>query len=163
MYNCWMDGTCVARGARGAVLAAGSAISCDTGIGYWGRVTDAQGAVVPVRSSGGPRTLGTSYEAVAQADGRFAILGMRVGGPYKVTAELSGFGAQADAITVNLGTATDLEFTLGYVAALTEQVTVLAAPAMRRPIQRTGQSTAAAPPSWRCFPRSRANQRRHRF
>ena len=34
---------------------------------------------------------GTTYDAVSQSDGRFTIAGMRVGGPYTITAELGGF------------------------------------------------------------------------
>src|SRR5918997_1819124 len=104
-------------------LAAGSAAAQGVTTGsVAGVVSDAQGAVVPGASvTAIHEPSGTSYEAVTQADGRFTILGMRVGGPYKVTAELSGFGVQTkDAIQVNLGTSTDLEFSLS-VAAVTEQ------------------------------------------
>ena len=37
---------------------------------------------------------GTTYEAVTREDGRFTIPGVRVGGPYTVTAELAGFQPQ---------------------------------------------------------------------
>jgi len=96
-------------------VAAGSAAAQGVTTGSMGGiVTDAQGAVVPGATvTAVHEPSGTSYEAVTQGDGRFAILGMRVGGPYKVTAELAGFGSQTkDAVQVNLGTSTDLEFTL---------------------------------------------------
>jgi hypothetical protein len=125
-------------------LAAGSAAAQGVTTGsVAGVVNDAQGAVVPgatVTAIHEPS--GTSYEAVTQADGRFAILGMRVGGPYKVTAELAGFGVQTkDNVTVNLGTSTDLEFSLS-VAAITEQVTVKGTSDATFGSQRTGASTA---------------------
>ena len=51
---------------------------------------------------------------------------MRVGGPYTVTATLSGFQPQATKdVTVSLGVATDLELKLAQ-AAITEEVTVQA-------------------------------------
>ena len=71
------------RAALVVCLAAGSAAAQGVTTGSMGGVvTDAQGAVVPgatVIAIHEPS--GTSYEAVTQADGRFAILGMRVGGP----------------------------------------------------------------------------------
>ena len=57
-----------------------------------GTVTDPQNQPVPgatvvaVHEPSGSR-----YEAISRADGRFTIPGMRVGGPYTVTATLSGF------------------------------------------------------------------------
>ena len=57
-----------------------------------GIVNDPQGAPVPgatVVAVHDPS--GTRYEAVSRADGRFTIPGMRVGGPYTVTANLGGF------------------------------------------------------------------------
>ena len=129
-------------------LAAGSAAAQGVTTGsIAGVVSDAQGAVVPgaaVIAIHEPS--GTSYEAVTQADGRFAILGMRVGGPYKVTAELAGFGTQTkDAISVNLGTSTDLEFSLS-VAAVTEQVTVRGTSDATFGSQRTGASRRSCAP-----------------
>ena len=132
------------RAALVVCLAAGSAAAQGVTTGSMGGVvTDAQGAVVPgatVIAIHEPS--GTSYEAVTQADGRFAILGMRVGGPYKVTAELAGFGTQTkDALSVTLGTSTDIDFTLS-VAAVTEQVTVKGTSDATFGSQRTGASTA---------------------
>jgi len=67
-------------------LAQGVTTSAVTGV-----VKDAQGAVIPGASiSAVHEPSGTNYDAVTQADGRFFIPGMRVGGPYKVTASLSG-------------------------------------------------------------------------
>jgi hypothetical protein len=68
---------------------------------------------------------GSTYDTVTRADGRFAILGMRVGGPYTVKAELSGFQPKTlDGVTLSLGVETDLVLTLSNVAA-SEQVTVV--------------------------------------
>ena len=71
---------------------------------------------------------GTTYEATTRADGRYAILNMRVGGPYSVTiapaAGASGFEAQTqDDITINLGVSTDLDFIVRSIAV---EVTVTA-------------------------------------
>jgi hypothetical protein len=91
-----------------------------------GIVTDAQGAVVPGVSIVATHVpSGTVYEAVTQGDGRFTIPNMRVGGPYKVVASLSGFSPQTlSDVTVSLGEATDLRFRLT-VASITETVTVV--------------------------------------
>jgi hypothetical protein len=71
---------------------------------------------------------GTTYEATTRADGRFAIIGMRVGGPYSVTVAHSGAGTafspqSKEDVTVNLGVATDLSFTVTPIT-VTESVTV---------------------------------------
>ena len=47
---------------------------------------------------------GTRYEATTRADGRFSLPGLRVGGPYTVTATLSGFQPRpVKGVIVNLG------------------------------------------------------------
>ena len=56
---------------------------------------------------------GTTYEARTRADGRFTLPGMRVGGPYRVTATAIGFEADVrEDVFVNLGQTTDLRFTM---------------------------------------------------
>lgn len=90
---------------------------------------------------------GTSYEGVTRADGRFSIPGMRVGGPYSVTVAYTGGGGiafqpetQAD-VTVNLGVATDLAFTVRPIT-VQEEVTVTAQIDPVFSSSRTGAATA---------------------
>ena len=79
-----------------------------------GTVKDPQGQVVP----GASVTVlhepsGTNYEGFTQADGRYFIPAVRVGGPFKVTASLPGFSSEVKTgVTVSLGVSTDLDFTL---------------------------------------------------
>jgi hypothetical protein len=55
-------------------------------------VVDTQKQAVPgVAVAAVHEPSGTRYEATTRADGRFSIPGMRVGGPYTVTASISGF------------------------------------------------------------------------
>jgi len=108
-----------------------------------GVIVDSQGGVVPgVTVVALHQPSGTTYEGITQADGRFFIPGMRVGGPYKVTASLTGFATEVrDAVTVTLGGATDLSFTLK-VAAVEEVVTVTATAEFSS--TRTGAATSLA-------------------
>jgi hypothetical protein len=90
---------------------------------------------------------GTSYEATSRADGRFTIVGMRVGGPYSVTVAYTGAGAAAFApvtqedIEVLLGVGTDLNFNVQPIA-VTETVTVTAQSDAVFASNRTGAATA---------------------
>ncbi len=92
---------------------------------------------------------GSSYEATTRSDGRFSIPGMRVGGPYSVTVAASGTGAAAfqpetqDNITVNLGGATDIEFTMRNIA-ISETVTVTAKSDTVFNSERTGSATTVS-------------------
>ena len=92
---------------------------------------------------------GTTYEGATRADGKFSIPGMRVGGPYSVTVAASGTGAAAfqpetqDDITVNLGGATDLEFTMRNIA-ISETVTVVAKSDTVFNSERTGSATTVS-------------------
>ena len=84
---------------------------------------------------------GSRYEGVSRADGRFTIQGLRVGGPYTVTATLSGFQPKPQReVIVNLGTATDLTLSLSNVA-VTEEVTVTAQSSDVFSSARTGAAT----------------------
>jgi hypothetical protein len=108
-----------------------------------GIVKDAQGLAVPgstVIALHEPS--GTTYEAVTREDGRFSIPGMRVGGPYTVTASLEGFQPQVTKdVYVNLGVSSDLTLTLRTVA-VSETVTVVAESDAVFSSARTGAATA---------------------
>jgi hypothetical protein len=108
-----------------------------------GIVRDSQGAVVPGATVTAVHTpSGTSYETVTQGDGRFFIPGMRIGGPYKLTAALSGFTPETqDNITLTLGIAQDVNFTL-QLAAVAETVEVTATVDPVFASGRTGAATA---------------------
>jgi hypothetical protein len=108
-----------------------------------GIVTDPQKQAVPGASVVAVHDAsGTKYEAGTRADGRFSIPGMRVGGPYTVTASLSGFQPKVTKdVYINLGGATDLELTLSNLTA-TEEVTVTAATDAIFSSTRTGAATS---------------------
>jgi hypothetical protein len=90
---------------------------------------------------------GTTYEATTRGDGRFTIVGMRVGGPYSVTVAYTGGGAAAFApetqenLEVILGVVTDLAFNVKEIA-VTETVTVTAQSDAVFASNRTGAATA---------------------
>jgi hypothetical protein len=108
-----------------------------------GLVKDAQGAAIPGATvTAVHEPSGTTYEAITQADGRFFIPAMRVGGPYIVTAHLSGFRDDAKKdIMLSLGVAQDVAFTLS-VQGVTESVTVVGEAAAVFSSNRTGAATA---------------------
>ena len=85
-----------------AGVAAGQGVTTASSAGV---VKDSQGAVTPGATDlAVHEPSGTTYEAVTQADGRFFMPGMRVGGPYTVTASLSGFSSDVrNDVTLTLG------------------------------------------------------------
>ncbi|MEQ1759609.1 MAG: carboxypeptidase regulatory-like domain-containing protein [Vicinamibacterales bacterium] len=90
---------------------------------------------------------GTTYEAVTRADGRFVIVGMRVGGPYSLAVNYVGAGAAFEPRTVtdlqvNLGVGTDVNVQVRPIA-IQETVTVVATAADAVfSASRTGASTS---------------------
>jgi hypothetical protein len=92
-----------------------------------GRVVDQQGATIPgVTIVATHEPTGTKYEAVTGTDGRFQVPNVRVGGPYTVTASLSGFREQSSSnINVGLGEDKAVEFKL-QLATVSETITVIA-------------------------------------
>ena len=92
-----------------------------------GLVQDAQGGVLPgVTVTAVHVPTGTNYETTSQGDGRFTLLNVRVGGPYQVTAALSGFrNAVLGDVNVRLGEATDVPVRL-QLATVSETVVVSA-------------------------------------
>ena len=89
-----------------------------------GVVADAQGGVLPgavITAVHIPT--GTSYEGVADSEGRYSILNMRVG-PYTVTATMSGFRKEEQPnVAVGLGEQRAVDFTLP-LETITETVEV---------------------------------------
>jgi hypothetical protein len=108
-----------------------------------GSIVDAQGGAMPgVTVTAVHLPSETTYEAITQADGRFFIGGMRVGGPYTVTAELTGFrSAKVENISLSLGVTNDVNFTL-QVASVQETVTVVGASSPIFSSSRTGAATS---------------------
>jgi outer membrane receptor protein involved in Fe transport len=87
---------------------------------------------------------GTRYASLTRADGRFAIPGMRVGGPYEVIVTRIGYQRQSRTdVFTSLGTATDLAFTLSAVATQVAAVTVTGEAGIIS-ASRTGAATAVA-------------------
>src|SRR3954465_9756936 len=106
-----------------------------------GVIKDDQGAVIPGATvTAVHQPSGSTYEAVTQADGRFTLPGMRVGGPYTVTASLTGFTSEVkNNVSVSLGVTQDLTFGLK-VANVSETITVVGA---TDPVFSSGRTGAA--------------------
>lgn len=124
----------------GVLYAQGVTTAAVTGI-----VADAQGAVVPGATvTAVHEPSGTTYSGVTQSDGRFLLPGMRVGGPYTITVELSGFrNAVQNNINLTLGVTQDLEFTLS-LATVSETVEVVATTDPVFSSTRTGAATSVS-------------------
>jgi hypothetical protein len=111
-----------------------------------GTVADAQKAPIPgANVTAVHESSGTRYETTTHADGRYTIPGVRVGGPYTVTANLSGFQpVSAKDVVVSLGVASDVNLTLGKLAAVTEEITVTAVSDSVFSSSRTGAATTVS-------------------
>jgi outer membrane receptor protein involved in Fe transport len=91
---------------------------------------------------------GTTYEGTTRADGRYTILGMRVGGPYTLTVNFVGAGSafepkSVEDVTVNLGTAVEVAVTVRPIN-VQETVTVTATVDPVFSSARTGASTTVS-------------------
>src|SRR5438034_250307 len=111
-----------------------------------GVVTDSSGA--PLEAAGVigvPGPSGTACTATTPADGRVTIPGMRVGGPYKVSAALVGYRQEVqDGINLTLGVTADLRFQLRQVSVQLEAITVTATTSSVFSSERTGAATTIA-------------------
>lgn len=91
------------------------------------------------------RPSGTTYQALTRADGRFALPGMRVGGPYTVSVAHIGFeDAVRENVTLNLGVATDLDFQMRESAIQLEGIDVAVEASGIMSSDRTGASTSVS-------------------
>ena len=111
-----------------------------------GTVTDSGGARLEgarVIAVHGPS--GTTYSAVSRADGRFTMPGMRVGGPYRVSASRVGYRQEVQSgINLTLGVTADLRFVLGQVSVELEAVTVTTTASSVFSSERTGAATTVS-------------------
>jgi Carboxypeptidase regulatory-like domain len=109
-----------------------------------GRVVDGQGKPVEgavVEAIHTPS--GTNYTVATNDAGRFALPGMRVGGPYTVKVTQAGFKEQTiENVQLSLGTAATINFTLS--AAISETVTIEAGDNQIFSESRTGAATAVS-------------------
>ncbi len=84
---------------------------------------------------------GTNYSTVSDAAGRFRILGVRVGGPYNVSASMDGFHTQdTTGKTVGLGETLELTFQL-QLESVAETVIVVGE---STPLINSGRTGAAS-------------------
>jgi outer membrane receptor for ferrienterochelin and colicin len=92
-----------------------------------GTVTASDGSALPgVTIEATHVPTGTNYSSVTGNNGRFQIPNVRVGGPYRVTANLDGFQqAEVTRVQVGLGATAEVPITL-QLAGLAEAITVSA-------------------------------------
>ncbi|HSV87927.1 MAG TPA: carboxypeptidase regulatory-like domain-containing protein, partial [Bacteroidales bacterium] len=85
---------------------------------------------------------GTRYGTSTLTDGRFTILGMRVGGPYRITVSFIGYEQQeVGDVFIALGGTTNFEFALRDAAALLGEVVITHTRDFIFSTDRTGAST----------------------
>ncbi|MEI6739248.1 MAG: carboxypeptidase regulatory-like domain-containing protein [Gemmatimonadaceae bacterium] len=92
-----------------------------------GTVSTERGALAGARVMAVHEPSGTTYQATSRADGRFTIPGMRVGGPYTVSALALGYEKTTQrGLEVTLGATTDVTFSLKVTAVTLTGVQVTA-------------------------------------
>jgi Carboxypeptidase regulatory-like domain len=90
-----------------------------------GSVTGPNGPVVGARITAVHQPSGSTYRAIARSDGRFTIPGMRVGGPYTVSAGFIGYERRSvPDIFLTLGITSDVPIVLGRAVVILSEVTV---------------------------------------
>ncbi len=108
-----------------------------------GKVTDANGAPVPGAAVVAVHTpSGTQYYAVVNAEGRYAINGMRSGGPYKV--EVSCLGYQTVTftdVTLQLAEAYNLNAWLNDDTQMLSEAVVVSTANSKFAVEKTGAAT----------------------
>jgi len=86
---------------------------------------------------------GTKYGAVTRADGRYTILGMRIGGPYVVNVSFLGYTTEhAENIFISLGSASLLNFQMHEISYELEEGVVYGKSDHTFSSDRTGAATS---------------------
>ena len=126
-----------------AVLFVVPALAQITTSSLGGRVTDQNGEPVPGVAVVATHTpSGTTYGVITNNDGRYAINGMRAGGPYEV--EISSLGYQTSTYTgvvLQLGETYSLNANIKEEALTLGEAMVIATPASKFATEKTGAST----------------------
>jgi hypothetical protein len=115
-----------------------------TTAGMSGKVTEANGQPLPganVVATHLPS--GTRYGAVSNLDGNYSIPGMRVGGPYRLTASFIGYANQeVDGIVLSLGVFANVNMVMYEDGQELSEVVVTGTQSNVFSSERTGASTA---------------------
>ena len=107
-----------------------------------GKIVDEQGAVVGAAVIATHTPSGTRYYAVSNTEGRYAIQGMRPGGPYDVKIQMMGCETVVyQGVTLNLGEVYVQNATLKSASTQLEEVVVVAS-ASKFATEKTGASTS---------------------
>ena len=129
--------------AFAAMLISVAAFAQVTTSALGGRIVDANGEpVVGVAVVATHEPSGTVYGVVTNSDGRYAINGMRAGGPYKV--EFSCLGYQSltyTGVTLQLAETSALNGSLNEDSLMLGEAMVVAAPASKFAAEKTGAAT----------------------
>ncbi len=114
-----------------ALFASVPAFAQSTSASLAGRIIDAQGApVASVSVDILHQPSGSKQSLVTDADGRFSTRGLRVGGPYTVTASKDGVDASRDDVFLLLAETASVTLTLASDAAELEAIEVVASSAL---------------------------------
>ena len=106
-----------------------------------GKITDEQGSVVGAAVVATHTPSGTQYYAVSNSEGRYAIQGMRPGGPYEVKFQMMGCETVVyQGVTLNLGEVYVQNAKLRTASTLLEEVVVVAS-GSKFTTEKTGAST----------------------
>lgn len=108
-----------------------------------GTVKDTKGETLPAATIVAVHVpSGSVYGAAARDDGRFNIPGLRVGGPYKVTASFIGYGKKTvDDVYLELGQSFTINFELADESMQVGEVVIAGARGEIISSERTGTST----------------------
>ncbi|MBI4535180.1 MAG: TonB-dependent receptor [Ignavibacteriae bacterium] len=111
-----------------------------------GRVTATSGEALPgVNVIAVHNPSGTTYGTSTRSDGRYNLPGMRVGGPYTVTASLIGYQKHvSEDVTLRLSETFDLDFPLAEQAVEGPEIVVMGERASVFNASRTGAATNVA-------------------
>lgn len=136
-------------GFAGSVFAQGVTTSALSGT-----VLDSNGKPLPGANVVAVHTpSGSTFGAASRADGRFNIPGMRVGGPYTVTARYIGYKEQKqDNVYLTLGQDLKVEFVLAEETLTTGEVVVTAERDAILSASRTGAATSVSSTAIQALP-----------